>query len=96
MINDLSWIHGGRDVCLSGLILAAANGFKSNDGSNGTRETLPAHERVSNHCGAYARINPESSFLLMPVAKQSHNPFFHQNSEKRAAEQDIDIKHFSN
>jgi hypothetical protein len=32
----------------------------------------------------------------MYAAKQSLNQFFHQDMEKWAAEQDIDIEHFSN
>jgi hypothetical protein len=48
------------------------------------------------HRGGYTHINPESSFPFMYAAKQSLNQFFHQDMEKWAAEQDIDIEHFSN
>ncbi|RSL69943.1 hypothetical protein CEP54_002011 [Fusarium duplospermum] len=105
MSNDLPWIHDGRDSCLSGLIswpfrptasslmaglMAPVKHYPS------IRESVEIVCLQSNHRGSYTRINPESSFLLMSAAKQSHNLFFRQDIEKQAAEQDIDIEHLSN
>lgn len=81
-----------------------ANGLKSNAGLLApVKHYPPIRElveivcmRPGNHCGAYTRINPESSFLLMSAAKQSHNLFFRKDIEKQAAKQDINIEHFSN